>query len=557
MPKRARSPTGAPASKKASSSASNFRERKRIKAGVITYDLKPKDASALNFSELEVPKAWPARREESFPLLPTGSPTYEAGQVVHFGAIVPSNCLMRFDKECLRGLVSLVMDTVVAADQPPGEARVLPLSGVAPLAPAAAPVAAGDNDDVPLAGAAAAAAVDHAPHQVIPESPSGPILPFVEKIEIMLHNTVVKTIELTGNALQRQHGLGVRSAKKKYGPDFESSPYNYVLPLTRADLDPANPSEHIRKVAEALRLPKNALYVGKSPVYGFPFEYDPVLKTIHDREKLDTFYFGPGTHFEVRIQISAKARGLRMLTAANEAGARAALWARRQRVKLQSLWLAMKKICFPPGSAFLRMLEAEMKKNGGRDYPFVAYNELRHPVLSRMSEQEWPFSLQQLGLPSYLIFYFDTSDGLEGSNGHNVNTTVYRFPPNLESLNVTYQGESLLPGGQVTKLDMPGTDTADKLAFYEHQAKFRRVPGTYDTFFDDGTQQYVVIPMTDLYLQDSKMFELDKVHLKLKFSNDLSPEGWQIGVVSAAEKKLTLKSSGEHVVTNSTGKPQT
>jgi hypothetical protein len=212
------------------------------------------------------------------------------------------------------------------------------------------------------------------------------------------------------------------------------------------------------------------------------------------------------------------------------------------------MWLAMKKMCFPPGSPFMKALEAEMKKNGGREYPMCSYSELRQPVLHNVSEQEWPFSLQMLNQPSLLYFFFEPNENLEGHNGHVLNTSVFKFPPNLETLNITFQTESLLSGGAVTKLDLPGTDTADKMSFFLQQAKFRREPRTYDEFFDEGIQQYVVMDISNLYLQDQKMHELDKIHLKLKFNADLAPPGWQIGVIAVAEKKFVLKPNGEHVI---------
>jgi hypothetical protein len=592
MPKRDRSGNTKNASadddkKKKTATSIGFRDRKKIKTGVISHVFKPKEAEPFNFSELEVTQTWPARQVSSVPILPTGSPTYEPGQVVHYGAIVPSNCFMRFTKEALRGIVGIVMDDVVVPGQPPGEARLLPL-GVRRAVPVAQPadgaapppiaiVPPVDDDGVAevaegaIAAAVAAGAVlppADAPvvqpldpdHLFVLEAPSGPILPFVEKVEVMIQNTVVKTIELSGNALQRYTALANRSAKKKYGQDMDTSAINYYMPTAQNDLSADEPSEKLRKISHELCRGKNARFVGKSPLYGLPFEYDPVLKMLHDRKHLDTLYFGPGTHLEIRVYLTATPRGLRCLIADNPdltAAERTQLWARHPRVKLESMWLQMHKICFPPMSPFLKQLEAEFKKHGGRDYAFCDANEMRHPVHGRVSEQEWAFSLQQLNSPTYLVFYFQPNDDIDGTNGYSANSSVFRFPPNLESFNITYQGETLLPCGPVTKLDMPGTDTVEKLAFYEYQKRYRRDPSTYDEFFDESVQQYVLVDLSTLYLQDSKMHEMDKIHFKLKFNNELSPAGWQIGVVAVAEKKLTLKTSGEHVITNAAGKTQT
>ena len=577
MPKRGSDGAVKSAAATAAAAGSGFRDRKRRKAGVVTYDFKPKDADPFRFSEIEAEKAWPARKEDAHPLLPTGSPTYEPGSVIHFGVVVPGNCLMRFSEESLRGIVGLVMDEEpVAGRAQVGETRLYPLlrqqAAPAAAAGAAAPQPPADwhppqpipaDLDAVEEGQGVAAPLARPPlvpnHQWMLEAPCGPILPFAQKVEVMVNNTVVKTLELNGTALQRQHGLAVRSAKKKFGPNMDVSPTNYYLPMTPSDLDPEEPSPKLRKVAEELCRGKNARFLGKSPLYGFPFEYDPVLKMLHNHEHQSTLYFGPGVHVEIRVTLVSRPSGLRCLLVNDEnltSAEKEALWARNPRVRLDAMWLQMVKICFPPMSPFLKGLEQELKKNGGRDYAFTAPSEMRHPVLNRMSEQEWAFSLQQLGLPSYVIFYWDTNEGLDGASGHVPNSSVWRFPPNLESLNVTYQGESLLAGGPVTKLDVPGADTADKMSFFEQQMKFRRDPRTYSEFFDEGFQQYVFVDTTNLYLQDSKMHELDKIHLKLKFNNDLSPEGWQIGVLAVSEKKFTLKSTGEHFITNAAGKTQ-
>jgi hypothetical protein len=181
-----------------------------------------------------------------------------------------------------------------------------------------------------------------------------------------------------------------------------------------------------------------------------------------------------------------------------------------------------------------------------------------------------------LGYPSYAYLYFGKNNEIDGSNGCTINACSWKFVPNLESLDITYQDTSLLPGGQLTKLDLPDTDTADKLMFYEHQKQFRRTAPTYESFFDDylgikphslcifsqyninsfPSGQYIVIDLRDLYLQDQKLTELDRFYINLKFNNVLSPDGYQIGLITVAQKKVVLKPSGEHGIINAAGKQQ-
>lgn len=382
----------------------------------------------------------------------------------------------------------------------------------------------------------------------------------MEKIELMIQNQVVKCLELGGGALQRYHGLANRTAKPKFGVDMNASDVNYFLPQVEADVDMEAPSDSTKKKCKSLRREKYQRYVGRSPVYGFPFAYDPVLKQMNKSPNLDSFYFSPGMHVEVRVYLSANfSRGLRALAAGNNAlenAERQALWARRPRVVLDSLWLQMDRQCFPPNSPFLKSLEAEFNKKDGRDIPFTDPNELRTPLYGRMTEQIWAINPHQLGYPSYAYLYWDTNNNVDGANGHALNSSVWRFPPNLESLDITYADTSMLPGGQLTKLDLVATDTADKLAFYDYQKNFRRLPVTYETFFDEFLGQYVVLDMRELYLQDQKLTELDKVIIHMKFNNNLSPDGYQIGLIAVAEKKCVLKPTGEHGIINAAGKQQ-
>lgn len=182
---------------------------------------------------------------------------------------------------------------------------------------------------------------------------------------------------------------------------------------------------------------------------------------------------------------------------------------------------------------------------------------MRTPLLGRMTEQQWLINIHQLGYPTLVYIYFMTNDEIDGTNGHVQNSSVWKFPPNLESFDLTYQGNSLLPSGEVTKLDLPATDTMSKLCFFEHQANFRRDAGTYESFFDDGTGQYIVVDLRDLYLQQhQKLSELDHMTFSMKFNNNLSPNNYQIGMFALTEKKFVMKTNNEHGVVNAAGKPQ-
>jgi hypothetical protein len=218
----------------------------------------------------------------------------------------------------------------------------------------------------------------------------------------MIQNQVVKCLELGGGALQRYHGLANRTAKAKFGQDFNASDVNYHMPQVEADLSAEAPSESTRKRCKALRRGKFQRFLGRSAIYGFPFSYDPVLKMLNKTPNLDSYYFSPGTHLEVRVYLSTNfSRGLRALAAEDAAldnDERQALWNRHPRVVIDSMWLQMERQCFPPHSKFLSMLQEEFKKNDGKDNPATDANELRTPIHARMTEQTWAINLHQIGM---------------------------------------------------------------------------------------------------------------------------------------------------------------
>lgn len=537
-----------------------FREKKRFTRGVVDYLFKPKDNQAYNFSKLEVIKEWPARMKQLIKVHPTGSPDYQPGSHLHFNVVVASHCYMRFTVNTLCAILGLVMNSVpAAAGAAPTLERLFPLKKRVP-APAEGAQAAReeeedfdtevDPDDEP----------DFDPaHLFIPESPSGLVLATVDRIEVMVHNTVAKVFEISGHALQRYHAFSNRTAGEDFGPDMDTTAINYFVPTVDRDVSATKPSRDLLEFAREFRKDKNEKFLSHADLYGYPFLYDPVIKQLHDLKDFLSHEFGPGTHIEIRIFLAPDfGKGLRALGATKEltTAQRTALWARKPRVKIDTIWLTMERQMYPPGSAFLKNMDAEFAKFGGRLYPFTNPNDLRHPVTPSLTEQTWPINLHLIGYPTILYIYFDTSANLEGIDGFTANTTVSKFPTNLESLDVTYQDQSLLPGGELTKLDLPSLDTHNKLYFYEHQKKFRRFPGTYDDFFDNGVQQYVVFDLSHLYLQDAKMADLDYLKLTMKFNNRLSPEGWQIGLLPVNEKLFDLKPTGEHLITNSAGKQQ-
>jgi hypothetical protein len=82
-----------PAKKRSSSSAAEgggkpkkpktgFREKVKVKSGVVNYVFKPKENASYNYGELEVEKDWPARPVHSIKVPPSGSPAYRPGQSV-------------------------------------------------------------------------------------------------------------------------------------------------------------------------------------------------------------------------------------------------------------------------------------------------------------------------------------------------------------------------------------------------------------------------------------------------------------------------------------------
>jgi len=413
-------------------SVAGLRDKIKIKTGVVENVLKPKDSRGFNFSDPEVPMEWPARYVSKQIIHPTGSPTFAEGSEIHFNIIVPANSYMRFSAQCLNMIVGLVMSVPGVGGAPPTVVRLEPKR-------------------VRL--------VEPETNMFVPECAAGTALTFVERIELMLSNTVVKSCEMIGGALLRYTGLANRTAGAKYGPDMKTTEVDYFLPMTASDLSSENSGERLTKFCAGLQDEKNGRYAVRSAIYGFPFEYDPVLNSMRKIEDKGGRFFGPGTHLEVRLFLKSDfGRILRGLTGEDGNTRRRE---REQRGVIDKIWLEMEKITFPQGSQFLKAMEAEFVKTGYRKYPFTSPNELRTPILPNMSEQTWTINPHQIIYPVYGILGFAKTAQVDGLNGETVNNSAFVFPDNLESIDILYGTTSLLPGGPITKLNMPGMDTAD------------------------------------------------------------------------------------------------
>lgn len=212
---------------------------------------------------------------------------------------------------------------------------------------------------------------------------SGIAINVIDRIELMMQNAVVKCQELGSGALQRYHGLTNRSAKEKYGPDFDASELDHFLPADDEDIS-SSPSEYTRDFFRALRKEKNGRFLAVSELYGFPCGYDPLVMQINDLKDLETLYFGPGIHIEVRLFLKNDfGKGLRCLDARDPQltiNQRLALWSHNPRYKIDQMWLGMLKQAYAPTSGVLISLQNELKMSGERIYPLTDPNEWRLPI---------------------------------------------------------------------------------------------------------------------------------------------------------------------------------
>jgi len=135
---------------------------------------------------------------------------------------------------------------------------------------------------------------------------------------------------------------------------------------------------------------------------------------------------------------------------------------------------------------------------------------------------------------------------------------VYRFPPNMDSLDVKFGSTSLLPtGGPVTKMSSARIDTIEKAILCKDQAvNYRReIDSLSDFYLDTAVQQYIVIPLTHIYAHKptSEWGTLSPIHIEMGFTAALSPAGWQIVVLSVTEGQLGLRADGSHYMLNAAG----
>lgn len=560
--------SGAKRVKSLGAKGQGFRDKKKVKLGVLDYVFAPARSTGFRFDQLQVLKTWPAKQVKIEKLRPFGSPTYEPGQHVHYQLLTAANQFVRFAHESFFAIVALLLNVVVApvVVAPPA----IPAGADAAAIQAAMVAAAQAGADAALAQAAAAAPPEteqlrplsgDAAHRFLMESAAGCPLNLVDRIEIMVENNVVKTIELTGGALARYHALANRCAKERHGPDAKSMPTAFWMPLVDSDLAPiaANASEMTQRHARHVRRIENGRYLTKSSIYGFPFGYDPVVAGLHDLKDGTEMYFGPGTHIDIRVYLrdnfSVALRSLEADTPGLTDQQRRALWARGQRVMIEQMWFEVETLTFNTGSPFLRDMEAEFARTNERKYPCTNATEWRAPVHQGLTEQELTVNLYGLSFPVMLYLCFMKTTHVDGRDGHNQNTSVYKFPENLASFDVLYNNQSLLPGGEVTKLNEPGADTMDKHVFYRSQVPFRRSPGTYDEFYTSGVQQFAAVPLDTLYFQDNAKFtELQNLLVRLKWSNERAPAGYQLVVTAVCENVVVLHHRGRtHSVLNATG----
>jgi hypothetical protein len=205
---------------------------------------------------------------------------------------------------------------------------------------------------------------------------AGAVVNVLEKLEVMIQNAVVKTQELSGGSLQRYLGLTNRTAKAKYGPDIKASEINYFLPRKDADVSD-EPSEFTKKKFQHFREDKYERFLSMGTLYGLPFSYDPALKDANKSEDLDTFYFGPGVHIELRLFLKSDfGKAIRALDE-NRPGItdaqRVALKARRPRLKIEQMWFGMERQSYQPTSGVLISLQSEFKSQGERVIPFSGW----------------------------------------------------------------------------------------------------------------------------------------------------------------------------------------
>lgn len=397
----------------------------------------------------------------------------------------------------------------------------------------------------------------------LPETPGGLLVNCIEDIRVFLTNQVVKTFEKGGAANGRFLGMHHRVVKKKFGQKFELNKANWYIPKSTKDIALAagNRSTKMTDYAAHLSDAQNRRFIVTSKLFGFPFSYDSFLAQLYNREDLlEGRFFPPNTHIDVHITLRRNlGLALRSLASddTDDQDARIRLRALDPRVVLDELNLLVDKVVFPEGHPFILSLLKKRSSIEALIWPTCGLNEVRDSIVAGQTMHVYRVNLTQLQFPAYIKIFWMRQQQFDGSNGYNLNTTVFKFVPNLESLDVTMAEQSLLPtGGPVTKLSSTNIDNMEKWTLFKHQANFRRDPDSINEFYaEEAVQQFLVIPLTHLYAHKppSEWSTLSPIHIQMGFTNDLSPAGWQVAVAAVTEGQLGLRNDGSHFALNAAG----
>ncbi len=443
---------------------------------------------------------------------------------------------LRFSDEAIAGILGIEQDYTIPAVAAVGDAPAVPAQTIRrQLKPL-------ENGDF------------------LPETPAGLILGCIEDIKVFLTNQVVKTLEKGGSSTNRYMGLLHRSVKKKFGMKFEQNKANWYHPKSSKDIASAQNDRSQKMIDYAAHLSEagNSRFVSTAQIVGFPFKLDPLLCQMYNREDLlEGRFFPPNTHLDIHVSLKNNlGLALRSLSADETAdqAARLALRNGNPSVVIDELVLLVDKIVFPEGHPFVLSMEKKRKTVEALMFTLNAQNEIREAILPNQTEHRMRINLTQLQYPAYLLICWMRQQNTDGSNGYNLNTTSYRFPPNLDSIDITFAGSSLLATGcPVTKLSSARIDTIEKAILCKDQANFRRDPDSLSDFYSAvALQQYLVIPLAPLYAHKppSEWGTLSPIFVDCGFTADLSPAGWQTLVKSVTEGQLGLRGDGSHYMLN-------
>lgn len=399
----------------------------------------------------------------------------------------------------------------------------------------------------------------------IPEAAAGVALALVEKINVFLTNQVVKTFEKVGAATARYMALLHKSVPdKKYQPvKYKLNQANWYRPKTSKDVTRTqnDRSNKLNTYGAHLSEANNNRFVATSSICGFPFSYDVLIAFMNERKDLlEGRFFPPNTNFDIHITLKDDlSQALRCLGAdeTEDQAARVALRNAKPSFIIDDFVLFTDQVIFPEGHRFIKSMEELRRTTPALIFPLTSNNEIRDSIVAQQTDHRFRLNLHQLQFPAYLMIFFMRQQNLDGSNGYNLNLGVHRFPPNLDSLDVTYANNSLLPTGKrVTRLSSARIDTLEKLVLCQHQAKYREDPDALGDFYSaEAVQQYLVLPLQHLYANKTpaEWSSMSPIFVELGFTSDLSPPGWQIVVTSVSEGQLGYRRDNSHYMVNSTG----